>query len=188
MNGSGSAPTPRTARRAHEFPPRLQIVNIADCRCVANETRDNVGMELEIEHSIVKTNPTQVRYPPPGPRRRIALIAVGAIALLPMTVVASRLSVHSSGTAPVAFAEAAPDVSVAGEIEYATNPPASPQANTSTVGDCGLSCAPEVAALWQSVSAGASDLDARTVALAESIRSSLGAINDAVVAAASAMP
>ena len=145
-------------------------------------------MELEIEHSIVKTNPTQVRYPPPGPRRRIAVIAIGAMALIPTAVLASRISANGSGTAPVEFAEAPPEVTVAQEDVYAATPIEAPDANRSTVAPCGLMCAPEVGALWNAVTAGASDTDARVVALSESIRSSLGAINDAVVAAASAMP
>ena len=145
-------------------------------------------MELEIEHSIVKTTPTQVRYPPPGPRRRIAVVAIAAMALIPTTVLASRISVNGSGTAPVEFAEESPGLADAHENVYTATPVEAPAVNPSTVANCGLICAPEVGALWNAVTAGASDTDARVVALAESIRSSLGAIDDAVVAAASAMP
>ena len=143
-------------------------------------------MELEIQHSIVKTNPTQVGYPP-GPRRRIALIAVSAMALLTTSVLASRIDINGPGAAPADFSEAPRDVSVDREDEYAPAPVTSPQANQ-PIATCSLTCAPEVAALWNAVRAGGPDTDARVAALVESIRSSLGAIDDAIVAAASAMP
>ena len=163
----------------------MQIVNIADCGPVASDSRDNVGMELEIQHSIVKTTPTQVGYPPPGLRRRIALIAVGAMALLPTTVLVSRMSSNSSGPTPVAFAEAPRDVGADRVDEYTATSVTSPQ--STTVANCGLICAPEVAALWNAVKTSAPDTDDHIAALAESIRSSLGAIDDAIVDAVSAM-
>lgn len=117
----------------------------------------------------------------------MAIVAVAAIALLPTTVLVNRIVTKSAVTAQVGNADEPAPAAVAHEVTFASAPVAVPSAQKTIAASCGLICDPDMGVLWQHV-VNASDGDARTAVVVEAIRSMLRAIDDGVVAAASALP
>ena len=116
----------------------------------------------------------------------MAIVAVAAIALLPAALLANRIVAKSEVTAQASVAEEPAASAVAHEFTLAAAPVTIP-ALQAIAASCGLICGPDMGALWQQV-VSASGSDARTAVVAEAIRSMLRAIDDAVAAAAPALP
>jgi hypothetical protein len=144
-------------------------------------------MKQPTQHTITNSNPTQVCHPPPAVRRGIAIVAFAAIVLVPTALLANRIVGKSEVTAQAGVAEETAAAAVAHEVTFAAAPVTVPPVPQAIAASCGLICDPDMGALWQQV-VSASDSDARTTVVAEAIRSMLRTIDDAVAAAASALP
>ena len=144
-------------------------------------------MKQQPQQTINKPNPTQVFHPPPAVRRAIAIVAVAAIALVPTTVLVNRIVARNAATAHTDNAEQFADATGAREVTYAATPVSPTPTTQSITTTCGLICDPDMGALWNQV-VSAADSDARAAIIAEAIRKTLRAIDDAVVAAAPAIP
>jgi hypothetical protein len=144
-------------------------------------------MKQPTQHTITKSNPTQVCHPPPAVRRAIAIVAVAAITLVPAAFLANRIVADSAVTAHAGIVEQPAGTTVARSITYAATPPIPALAEQPIVVSCGLICDPDLGALWQQVIS-ASDSARTSAIVADTIRRMLRAIDEAVVAAAPALP
>jgi hypothetical protein len=144
-------------------------------------------MKQPTPHTVNKSNPTQVSHPPPAVRRAIAIVAVAAITLVPTALLANRLVAKRAVTKQTSFTEQPRATTIDRSASYAAPPPTTEFEQLRVVASCGLVCDPDLGALWQQMIR-AVDSDSRRALVAETIRTTLQAIDEAVAAAAPALP
>ncbi|MEO8694620.1 MAG: hypothetical protein ABI658_13940 [Acidimicrobiales bacterium] len=106
---------------------------------------------------------------------------------MPTALLANRLVANSAVTAAANTAEQPSRTTDDRSASYAASPATITPERPPVVARCGLACDPDVGALWQQ-EIRASDTDVRGALVADIIRLTLRAIDDAVVAAAPALP
>jgi hypothetical protein len=116
----------------------------------------------------------------------MAIVAVAAITLVPTALLANRIVANGAVTVPTDLGAAPTGFIAPAPVTYSASPAPPALAQQPMVDGCGLICDPDMGALWQHV-VSASDIGSRSEIVANAIRMTLRAIDEAVVGAAPAL-